>query len=122
MRAGFGRQKQSNVTEIIGDIAGFRSKNRTQLDPTMMKQGVGHWEKHTKGIGAKLLLQMGFQPGKGLGKDLQGISAPVEAHVRKGRGAIGAYGPEKAAKVAELKVCVVFHYFAKHHNKRRFWL
>lgn len=55
----------------------------------------GHWEKHTKGIGAKLLLQMGYQPGKGLGRDLQGISAPVEAKVRKGKGAIGLYGPEK---------------------------
>lgn len=44
-----------------------------------------------------MLLQMGYQPGKGLGKELQGISAPVEATMRKGRGAIGAYGPEKAA-------------------------
>ena len=41
-------------------------------------QGFGDWEKHTKGIGAKLLLNMGFQPGKGLGKNLQGRSSIVE--------------------------------------------
>ncbi|KAJ8960382.1 hypothetical protein NQ314_006072 [Rhamnusium bicolor] len=92
------------VTEITGDIAGLRRKNT--LNPALINQGVGNWEKHTKGIGAKLLLQMGFQPGKGLGKDLQGISAPVEAHLRKGRGAIGAYGPEKPASVPKLKEMV----------------
>ncbi|XP_037958650.1 septin-interacting protein 1-like [Teleopsis dalmanni] len=62
---------------------------------------VGAWEQHTRGIGAKLLLQMGYEPGKGLGKDLQGISQPVEAFVRKGRGAIGAYGPEMKTSVSE---------------------
>lgn len=82
------------------DIAGLRKKR--SFNPKLAEKGVGSWEVHTKGIGAKLLLQMGFQPGKGLGKQLQGISAPVEAHVRKGRGAIGAYGPEKAAKVGKL--------------------
>ncbi|CAG2066568.1 unnamed protein product, partial [Timema podura] len=46
---------------------------------------------------------MGFQPGKGLGKALQGISAPVQAHLRKGRGAIGAYGPEKKTTIADTK-------------------
>jgi tuftelin-interacting protein 11 len=88
------------VQETTGDIAGLRSKNNASTS----LRGVGNWEKHTKGIGAKLLLQMGFQPGKGLGKDLQGISAPVEAHLRKGRGAIGAYGPEKMATVPKKQV------------------
>jgi len=83
-------------------IAGLRKKRSFKPNPILAQKGVGTWEKHTKGIGAKLLLQMGYQPGKGLGKDLQGIQAPIQAEVRKGRGAIGAYGPEKSAKIAEI--------------------
>lgn len=39
---------------------------------------------------------MGYQEGKGLGKALQGRAAPVEAQVRKGRGAIGMKDNSKA--------------------------
>lgn len=38
---------------------------------------------------------MGYEPGKGLGKSLQGITTPIEAKLRKGKGAIGLYGPEQ---------------------------
>ncbi|XP_076047083.1 septin interacting protein 1 [Oratosquilla oratoria] len=56
---------------------------------------IGEWEKYTTGIGSKLLKKMGYEEGKGLGKNLQGISTPVEASKRKGKGAIGFYGSER---------------------------
>ncbi|XP_031624957.1 septin-interacting protein 1 [Contarinia nasturtii] len=77
---------------------GGGKKNQSSFQFTsnsISNRGLGGWEQHTRGIGAKLLLQMGYEPGRGLGKDLQGISQPVQAHVRKGRGAIGAYGTEQ---------------------------
>ena len=45
------------------------------------------WEKHTRGIGSKLLNKMGYVPGTGLGVESQGRRDPIEIVVLpKGRG------------------------------------
>ncbi|XP_025198636.1 zinc finger CCCH-type with G patch domain-containing protein [Melanaphis sacchari] len=44
-------------------------------------QSLGSWEKHTKGIGSKLMAKMGYIMGAGLGKNGEGRINPVEAIV-----------------------------------------
>jgi hypothetical protein len=41
------------------DIAGLRQKHN-QINPLLMKGDMGKWQKHTKGFGLKILLQVGF--------------------------------------------------------------
>ena len=43
---------------------------------------LGDWEKHTRGIGSKLMAKMGYLAGHGLGKEgKEGRLEPVEAFV-----------------------------------------
>jgi hypothetical protein len=42
---------------LDGEIAGLRKK-RPVFNPALINKGMGSWEKHTRGIGAKLLLQV----------------------------------------------------------------
>ena len=37
-----------------------------------------NWEAHTRGIGSKLMLGMGFRQNQGLGRTLTGSQAPLE--------------------------------------------
>jgi tuftelin-interacting protein 11 len=63
---------------------------------------IAEFEKHTKGIGSKLLMKMGYEPGKGLGKLGNGVSEPIE--VKTFQGGLG-YGQEtKKKKTAKKEV------------------
>lgn len=44
-------------------------------------QRLGGWEEHTRGMGSKLMAQMGYIVGTGLGKRADGRIEPVEATV-----------------------------------------
>ncbi|KAI8119322.1 hypothetical protein FF38_06884 [Lucilia cuprina] len=46
-----------------------------------LAQPLGNWEKHTKGIGSKLMAKMGYVYGTGLGSDGRGIITPVTAQI-----------------------------------------
>lgn len=53
------------------------------------------WAKHSKSdVIMKMMRKMGYVPGQGLGANKQGIVEPIQAVLRPGRAAVGAYGRE----------------------------
>ena len=76
-------------------LSSSSSSSNTQAAATngllaMQTEGylLGDWERHTKGIGLKLLMKMGYERGAGLGKLGDGITKPVVVAV--GHNALGA--------------------------------
>jgi hypothetical protein len=50
--------------------------------PHTHQVGFGEFEKHTKGVGLRILTKMGYEKGKGLGRRVQGIVNPIEVEER----------------------------------------
>lgn len=78
----------------------FRSTHAS-VDPDKFAD----WTKYSKSdVIMGMMKKMGFVPGQGLGIRKQGIVEPVQAVVRPGRAAVGAYGKEsKGPKFGGLK-------------------
>ncbi|CAB3405543.1 unnamed protein product [Caenorhabditis bovis] len=89
----FNRRTKKAQKEAGAQVfAGMRTSTTSgATDPAKF----GDWLKHGKGsVVMKMMQSMGYKAGEGLGSSGQGIIEPVQAAVRKGRGAVGAYGKE----------------------------
>ncbi|KAL7294780.1 hypothetical protein TKK_0011715 [Trichogramma kaykai] len=78
----------SNKTEVnnFGEDSSIKKK-KTELEKKL-EYDAEAWKDFRIGVGAKILLQLGWIPGKGLGKNLQGILFPVEVTKRRRRKAL----------------------------------
>lgn len=67
------------VLDYVTNRVDLSNEREETMDGFDCGNTVASWEQYTKGVGGKLLLKLGFVPGGGVGKNLQGIKEPIEA-------------------------------------------
>jgi tuftelin-interacting protein 11 len=86
---------------------GFGKRERVSKPPPKRDPNLGAWEKHTKGIGMKLLSKMGYSGSGGLGskkrKRDSSLSRPVEVKVRPANLGLGFGGFKEATKLKSIQ-------------------
>lgn len=71
----------SEDDNVLGEAAFARVLDSTEVESQASSSTFGGWEAHTRGIGSKLMLKMGYEYGKGLGRTSEGRVEPVLAVV-----------------------------------------
>ena len=69
---------------------GFQLGGAGAVGPSQLSLGYGGFERHTTGIGSRLMERMGWSEGAGLGRVRQGRPEPVAAEKRPKNLGLGA--------------------------------